>query len=453
MLRILIFEGEGMFTISLFRHVLLSACFCLAVIFFPSTAHAYLDPGTGSMLVSAMVGIVAALFFSIKGIYYRGLGFYYGLRGKKLKQKTESIVFYSEGSQYWNVFRPIIDALEEKGEKYTYLTSDENDPALSYLANGMTVRFIGVGNRAYSILNMLETDLCVMTTPGLDVLQIRRSPGVKHYAHIVHMPGEVTQYRRYALDYYDSLFTSGFHQENSTRILENKRGITPKQILQSGCSYYDVLMSRKKNLINTRNNENIQILVAPTWGTNSLLTLYGLDLLKALVATGYDIVVRPHPQSRLVQQDLLAYLQKETAAISTLSWDNSPDNFEALSKADILLSDYSGITFDFAFVMERPVLTMDFTPNFDPFEAHDLLPDLPWNYTSQNKIGRKITLNDIPKLPTIIKEIVNNKEMTDKIRSFRDESVYNFGCAGPVIAAQLIEIRNSLYESTSSPMK
>ena len=36
---------------------------------FASPALAYLDPGTGSMLVSALVGIVATLFFLLKGIY------------------------------------------------------------------------------------------------------------------------------------------------------------------------------------------------------------------------------------------------------------------------------------------------------------------------------------------------------------------------------------------------
>ena len=44
---------------------------------FASPALAYLDPGTGSMLVSALVGIVATLFFLLKGIYYKGTGFFY----------------------------------------------------------------------------------------------------------------------------------------------------------------------------------------------------------------------------------------------------------------------------------------------------------------------------------------------------------------------------------------
>ena len=41
----------------------------LCYAFLPSEAYAYLDPGTGSMLVSALAGIAATLFFFVKGVF------------------------------------------------------------------------------------------------------------------------------------------------------------------------------------------------------------------------------------------------------------------------------------------------------------------------------------------------------------------------------------------------
>jgi hypothetical protein len=38
---------------------------------FPATAHAYLDPGTGSMLLSMIVGVIASLWFLLKGVFYK----------------------------------------------------------------------------------------------------------------------------------------------------------------------------------------------------------------------------------------------------------------------------------------------------------------------------------------------------------------------------------------------
>lgn len=39
-----------------------------------SPAHAYLDPSTGSMIISALIGIVAALALALKMFWYRSAG-------------------------------------------------------------------------------------------------------------------------------------------------------------------------------------------------------------------------------------------------------------------------------------------------------------------------------------------------------------------------------------------
>jgi hypothetical protein len=50
---------------------------CLAI---ASPAYAYLDPGTGSMLISAVVGVAAALGLAVKMFWYRLVGFFRGKR-------------------------------------------------------------------------------------------------------------------------------------------------------------------------------------------------------------------------------------------------------------------------------------------------------------------------------------------------------------------------------------
>ncbi len=38
---------------------------------FAQHAFAYLDPGTGSMLVSAVVGVIATLLYTLRGWFYK----------------------------------------------------------------------------------------------------------------------------------------------------------------------------------------------------------------------------------------------------------------------------------------------------------------------------------------------------------------------------------------------
>ena len=181
------------------------------------------------MLVSGLMGLLAALLFFLKGIYYKGRSGIFRIFGMKghAESARHKLVFYSEGRQYWSTFKPVIDELISRNLPCTYLTSDRDDPGLLYISDLLRTQFIGTDTKAYSYLRFLEADLCAMTTAGLDVLQIKRSRGVKHYAHLIHAPTDAAIYKTYAFDYYDSLLTSGDHQINSIRKLEALRGPPP----------------------------------------------------------------------------------------------------------------------------------------------------------------------------------------------------------------------------------
>lgn len=410
-------------------------------------AQAYLDPGTGSMLVSALVGIVATLFFLVKGIYYKGTGFLYSLMGHTRHRQRKGIVFWSEGENYWNTFQPVLEALSARGKNCTYLTSDDRDPGLHCSLPGVTTRYIGTGNKAYSALNMLEADILAMTTPGLDVLQIRRSPGVRHYAHLVHAVSDMASYKLYSFDYYDSILCSGPHQVRSLRALEQLRHTPAKELYECGCPYLDGMASRTKAMQLTAmaatSDSTLHILVAPTWNRNGLLSRYGMELLEPLARSGHDITIRPHPQSRLVEQPLLDRLTAALATYTNVHWDSKTDGLPAMRTADVLISDFSGIVFDFAFLMERPVLTMSFELDLRGLDGHDL-PWPPWELGVLDQIGRRITLADVPHLPDIVCEVTSDRNFLPKLRAVRAQAVWNFGQAGPAIAERLLQIQKKI---------
>ena len=41
------------------------------VLIFPTTAHAYIDPGSGSVVVSTLLGIAAAVAYTFKKYFYK----------------------------------------------------------------------------------------------------------------------------------------------------------------------------------------------------------------------------------------------------------------------------------------------------------------------------------------------------------------------------------------------
>lgn len=52
-----------------------------ALLLIASPAQAYLDPGTGSMLISAVIGVVAAAGLGLKMFWYRVVGLFRGIKG------------------------------------------------------------------------------------------------------------------------------------------------------------------------------------------------------------------------------------------------------------------------------------------------------------------------------------------------------------------------------------
>ena len=60
-------------------HRILRVAFVLAgCLLIAAPAHAYLDPGTGSMLLSAVIGVAAAVALAVKMFWYRLIGMFRG---------------------------------------------------------------------------------------------------------------------------------------------------------------------------------------------------------------------------------------------------------------------------------------------------------------------------------------------------------------------------------------
>ena len=84
--------------------------FFVICFFVPSTAYAYLDPGTGNALIYVVLSLAGAALYFLKGLFYKLTG-----SRKTLKDSVSfdnnSIVIFSEGKAYWHVFRPIVESL------------------------------------------------------------------------------------------------------------------------------------------------------------------------------------------------------------------------------------------------------------------------------------------------------------------------------------------------------
>lgn len=402
-----------------------------------SPAQAYLDPGSGSLLLYALAGFGVALAYSVRSFFYRVTGFITG-KGKQsvLDIGDAEIVFYSEGGQYWQLFAPVIDALAQMGVKSVYLTSDENDKGLQLESPHVIVRYIGGVNISAAVLNRLTAKLLVMTTPQLGIFNLRRSENVHHYSHLIHAPTDALMYKRYAFDHFDSVLCSGPHQMKTIRELEALRGSYKKELFETGLTYYDDMLDNLPEIAG--NNHKTTVLIAPTWGAPGLLLRYGSAWIELLLNDGYNVILRPHPQSYKSEPALMDKIESELKRYENLKIDRAPSGQVAMASSDIMISDLSGIIFDFAFLFSKPVIIVDAEIERGGYEAEYLEKEI-WEVSVLDKIGKLITEKDFSILSTIVDETLSSYTSTDT-KKFREQAVFNFGKAGEVAAGQLIDI-------------
>ncbi|MEI0527848.1 hypothetical protein R4J00_04250 [Brachyspira intermedia] len=125
----------------------------------------YIDPCTGSLLFSAIFGIIGTLFFLFKAflIKIKTVPFYKNRAKINLNNKAK-IIIYGENKRYYNLFKPIIEELIKLEIPLIYYSSSEDDLIFNIKSDLLYTEFIGVGNKAYAKLNFIEADICLMTT-------------------------------------------------------------------------------------------------------------------------------------------------------------------------------------------------------------------------------------------------------------------------------------------------
>ena len=385
----------------------------------------YIDPGTGSMLFSIFIGLAAALYYFFKMAIIK-FKFLFTGKNAVAEDLKEPIVIYCEANHYWYVFKPILDELEKRKQTAIYYTSVEKDRFFDQNYSFIKGKYIGKGNKAFAFLNFIHADICLMSTPGLDVYQLRRSKFVKHYSHILHSVDDATLYEIFGIDYYDSVLLSGDYQKDGIRELELKRGDKPKELVTVGSTYLDCFNERLKSM-KVDKSEKTTILVAPSWGKNSILVKFGKKLLDILASSDYNIIIRPHPQSLKAEPNVINDLKERYK--ERFSWDFAPENLDSLSKADIMISDFSSVISDYCFLFDRPFLYCIQDFNMEIYDAGDL-DEEPWKFRILEKIGIELKEEEFPKFTEILEKALKDDNLSKESNLAKSVAWQNIGESG-----------------------
>ena len=371
----------------------------------------YIDPGTGSMIFTLLLGVTTTLVFFAQQWKVRLTQRIRGGRPETASSERIPYVIFSDDKRYWNVFEPSCAQFEKHQIPLTYWTCSEDDPALSGEYKYIHAEYIGGINRAAARLNTMHAGTCISTTPGLDVFQWKRSAATDRYVHVLHSAWDITSYRMFGIDHYDAIIVNGHFLTKQVRALEAVRHQPPKDVAELGLTYMDAMEERLRAMPqDTVKDGKKTVLLAPSWGPSSILSRYGEEMIEALLATGYRVVIRPHPQSASSEKELLDRLMTKYPDSDRLQWNFDTDNFEALRQSDIMISDFSGVALDYTLVFDKPLIYADTSFDKAPYDAA-WLDEPMWIFETLPKIGRQLQREMLPDLQRILDESIADETM------------------------------------------
>ncbi len=399
----------------------------------------YLDPGTGSLLLYAIVGITTTVLFALRG-------FWYSLRSKVFMGKKGAVkelpdlVFQSEGGKYWQVFQPVLKALDKYDVKYGFVTSDKNDPVFTSDLKNVVAVCPGKELMTLSYMNRIKARVVVSTTPQLDVYMLKRSKHVGRYVHLFHAPADIGMYEMYAFDNYDTLLCTGPYQKDAIRSIEKNRHEKAKELLDTGCTYYDYMLEELKKLPQ-KQDEGLTVLYAPAWGERSSVVKYGTAVIDRLVDAGIRVIFRPHPQMYVSDKETIAAVEAKIKGSSLIELDRNRTAAASMARSHAMVTDISGVIFDYAFLFEKPIFLVNAEYNLGGYDVIDIDGGRVWDLDKSREITRIIKPEEIQDLAGIVKSEIGNADIyRDKIRKIKNEEIYNFGRAGEAAAKQLVEM-------------
>ena len=352
---------------------------------------------------------------------------------RKLPADWRNIVIYSESGQDWHYFEPLIEVLnDDLRHKVTYVTSDPKDPGLGRKHELYRSIYIPEGFFLTTHFNFQKADVVVMTMMDLNNFQLKKSINPVHYVYLFHSLGSTHMVdHANSYDAYDSLFCAGPHHVAELRKREEMQGLSPRNLFEYGHPRLEnllvVAMSYQLSAMQATADSTIMVLIAPTWGEQSIFNTCGDELTGLLLDAGYHVIVRPHYQTRKMTPEVIENLLLKYADHEHFEYQDRMGESDSLFRSDILICDWSAMAIEYALGLEKPVLFIDLprrvrNPDWQALGIEPLEAEF------RKLAGDIVSPDELDQVPQKIDALLQDQDsFRQRMEKLRAQMVFNIG--------------------------
>lgn len=269
-----------------------------------------------------------------------------------------------------------------------------------------------------------------MTMVDFNKLQLKRSVNPVTYAFMfhslisVHMADHEDSY-----DFYDAILCAGPHQQREVRKREEMLGLEQKQLFAHGYHRLEQLIAERREPPAWKDRSEIHVLLAPSWGEQTILNVCGPELVDVLIEAGFRVTLRPHYQTRWMTPEMIDRIADKYADHPRFNLMEQMGESNSLFDSHVMITDWSGAGMDYGMGLEKPVLYV----NVPPKARNEWWPKLemePFESFVRDKIGAIVSPDALEAVPAEIDRLLEDPEaFRASVAQLRDEWVFNLGAS------------------------
>ena len=363
---------------------------------------------------------------------------------------NKHIVFYSEGSGFYKYFESLINwLLTHSNLVIHYVTNDPKDQIFQIAQKQPRIKPYYIGEmKIIPLMMKMDADMVVMTTPDLGKYQIKRSYVRKdvEYCYMTHGVSSVHLcLRKGAFDNYDTIFVVGPYQIDEHRKTEEIYGLKQKNLVKSGYMLLDSLFKQyaldKAKIDLRKEGRKARILIAPSYHTGNILESCIDELIAQCCAPDRQVVVRPHPRFITHQPaKMQAILERyKNHSKEELCFEMDFKSNSSIYESDIVISDWSSISYEFSFTTKKPCIIID-TPMKVINPEWQRIGIEPADIWMRDGVGALVKMDQLTTVNSIVVDMLSHPDkFTSKIQDLMDKSLYNVGHSGEVAGKYILE--------------
>ena len=166
----------------------------------------------------------------------------------------------------------------------------------------------------------------------------------------------------------------------------------------------------------------------------------GIELIKILLDANYHVIVRPHPMTIKKSPKIIKQIKEKFEENLDFLLDTNTSSFEQLFSSYALITDWSGIGYEYAFGCKRPVIYVD-VPKKAHNKEYEKIQLVPFETSIRDKVGEVVSPQNIETIPERIEFLYgNDNNFENKIQKIRNDVIFNIGESGKVTANEIIRI-------------